>query len=90
MKNWQARVGVPLVLNLAPAGTHLGEGFARAGGVPVVLKDLARAGLIHTDRLAITRHTPAANISDAADADGDVIRRVNIPLRAAAAPKLRK
>ena len=82
--DWRDRMGVPLILNMAPAGTHLGEGFARAGGVPVVLKELARAGLIHPDRPTVTGQTLGANIADAPDADGDVIRTVADPLRPAA------
>ncbi|MBU6165478.1 MAG: dihydroxy-acid dehydratase family protein [Alphaproteobacteria bacterium] len=80
--DWRDRVGVPLILNMAPAGTHLGEGFARAGGVPAVLKQLAAAGLIHPDRLTVTGQTLRENIADAPDADGDVIRTVAAPLRA--------
>jgi xylonate dehydratase len=79
--DWRARVSVPLILNMAPAGTHLGEGFARAGGVPAVLKQLAAAGLIHPDRLTVTGGTLAENIAAAPDADGDVIRTVAAPLR---------
>jgi len=82
--DWRDRTGVPLILNMAPAGTHLGEGFARAGGVPAVLKELARAGLIHPERLTVTGQTLATNIADAADADGDVIRTVADPLLPAA------
>lgn len=80
--DWRARVGVPLILNMAPAGTHLGEGFARAGGVPAVLRQLAEAGLIHPDRLTVTGQTLAQNIATAPAADGDVIRTVAAPLRA--------
>lgn len=80
--DWRARVGVPLILNMAPVGTHLGEGFARAGGVPAVLRQLAEAGLIHPDRLTVTGQTLAQNIAAAPDADGDVIRTVATPLRA--------
>ncbi len=82
--DWQARVGVPLILNMAPAGTHLGEGFARAGGVPVVLKELAAAGLLHPDRLTVTGRSLADNIAAAPAVDGDVIRTVAAPLRPAA------
>ena len=80
--DWRDRVGVPLILDMAPAGRHLGEGFARAGGVPVVLKELARAGLIHPDRMTVTGQTLADHLAEVPDADGDVIRPVARPLRA--------
>ncbi|MEI4474135.1 IlvD/Edd family dehydratase [Frigidibacter sp. MR17.24] len=49
--DWQ-RLGhrVPLLVNLQPAGTYLGEDFHRAGGVPAVLGELIAADLLpHPD-----------------------------------------
>src|SRR6201994_4280042 len=37
---------VPLLVNLQPAGEYLGEDYYRAGGVPAVVSELLRAGLI--------------------------------------------
>src|ERR1700722_10565301 len=38
---------VPLLVNLQPAGEYLGEDYYRAGGVPAVIAQLMRHGLIH-------------------------------------------
>src|SRR6201995_4846752 len=38
---------VPLLVNLQPAGEYLGEDFYRAGGVPAVVAQLLKHGLIH-------------------------------------------
>ncbi len=42
---------VPLLVNLQPAGEYLGEDFFRAGGVPAVVGELMRQGLILEDAL---------------------------------------
>jgi dihydroxy-acid dehydratase len=38
---------VPLLVNLQPAGIYLGEDYHRAGGVPAVINELMKHGLIH-------------------------------------------
>src|SRR5215472_16275570 len=38
--------GVPLLVNLQPSGTYLGEEYHRAGGVPAVVGELIKAGRI--------------------------------------------
>jgi dihydroxy-acid dehydratase len=45
--DWQ-KIGhkVPLLVNLQPAGKYLGEDFHRAGGVPAVINELMKQGLI--------------------------------------------
>src|SRR3990170_3532018 len=48
---------VPLLVNLQPAGEYLGEDFYRAGGVPAVVGELMRAGLIHGDALTVNGRT---------------------------------
>ena len=41
LENWEEwGENIPLLVNLQPAGEHLGEGYFKAGGVPAVMKEL--------------------------------------------------
>jgi dihydroxy-acid dehydratase len=75
---------VPLLVNLQPAGEYLGEDFYRAGGVPAVVGELIRAGLIHGDALTVNGRTIGENCSAARSLDEDVIRPFSRPLKPAA------
>jgi dihydroxy-acid dehydratase len=85
LDDWQA-IGhdVPLIVNMQPAGEHLGEGFYRAGGVPGVIYELMQAGRIHEDALTVTGRTIGDNNADAKPTDPKVIRPVSDPLMARA------
>ena len=53
----------------------------RAGGVPVVLKELLKAGLLHGDALTVTGRTMAENLAELDVApDGEVVRPIDQPL----------
>ena len=80
--DWQ-RLGhrVPLLVNMQPAGEHLGEGFFRAGGLPAVMGELLRAGKLHRDAVTVNGRTIAENYSVAQSADPDVIRPYDDPLK---------
>ncbi len=71
---------VPLLVNLQPAGTYLGEDFYRAGGVPAVVGELMRHGLIHEDAPTVNGKTIGENCRDAEIENDDVIRRFDNPL----------
>ena len=75
VRDWQ-EVGhrVPLLVDLQPAGTYLGEEYHRAGGVPAVVNQLMRHGLIHEDALTVNGRTIGENCRDTPP-DGVVIRR---------------
>ncbi|MEN3745794.1 IlvD/Edd family dehydratase [Sphingomonas sp. HF-S3] len=75
---------VPLLVNLQPAGTYLGEDFYRAGGVPAVMGKLLRAGLIEGDVLTANGRTVADNVGTADSEDADVIWPLDAPLKPAA------
>ena len=48
LEDWQRHgFEVPLLVNLQPAGEYLGEDYFRAGGVPAVVAELMRHGMIH-------------------------------------------
>jgi dihydroxy-acid dehydratase len=75
LEDWQ-RVGheVPLLVNCQPAGHYLGEGFHRAGGVPVVMKELLTAGLLHGGAVTVAGRPVAELLEKTANEDPDVIR----------------
>ncbi|PVX31254.1 IlvD/Edd family dehydratase [Sphingomonas pokkalii] len=85
LEDWESYgADVPLLVNLQPAGKYLGEDFYRAGGVPAVMGELYRAGLLHNDALTVNGRTIGENIGTAEIEDGDVIRPLATPLRPAA------
>src|SRR5690349_6675249 len=78
------RQKIPVLCNLKPSGQYLAVDLHRAGGIPAVMKELLRAGLLHGDCLTITGKTVAENLADVPElsADQDVIRPVSDPLYA--------
>ena len=80
--DWQ-RLGhrIPLLVNMQPAGDHLGEGYFRAGGLPAVMGELLRAGKLHSDAITVTGRTVGENYSEVRSADHDVIRPFDDPLK---------
>ena len=82
IKDWEtAGYDLPLLVNVQPAGQHLGEDFHRAGGLPTVMKELLRHGLLDGDAFTITGQSTAANVAAAPAPDGGIIRNVESPLR---------
>ena len=85
LEDWEAQgADVPLIVNLQPAGAYLAEDFYRAGGVPAVMGQLLRAGLIEGGALTANGQTVVANIGEADTQDVDVIRTLDAPLKPAA------
>ena len=85
LADWEAHgADVPLLVNLQPSGEYLGEDYYRAGGVPAVMGELYRAGLLDGEVLSANGQTVAANVATALIADEDVIRPYARPLREAA------
>lgn len=82
MDDWQREgEGVPLLVNLQPAGEYLGEDFYRAGGVPAVIGELLRQGLLDGTVLTANGRTLAENCDEAVTQDAAVIRPFASPLR---------
>jgi dihydroxy-acid dehydratase len=71
---------IPLLVNLQPAGEYLGEDFYRAGGVPAVVSQLMKQGLIAGAALTANGRTLGENCASAAIQDEDVIRPFDRPL----------
>ena len=81
--DWQ-KVGhhVPLLVNLQPAGEYLGEDYHHAGGVPAVVAELMKAGLLpHPDAITANGRTMGENCAAAENMDTKVIRSVADPLK---------
>jgi dihydroxy-acid dehydratase len=72
---------VPTLVNLMPTGKFLMEDFCYAGGLPVVLDELAGAGLLHGDQVTVTGRGIGANVTGAQCWNREVIRSVDDPLQ---------
>ncbi|MEO0384467.1 MAG: IlvD/Edd family dehydratase [Pseudomonadota bacterium] len=80
--DWQ-EIGfdLPLIVNMQPAGSHLGESFYRAGGVPAVMGELLEAGHLHGDIMTASGKRVSDALDGARSEDTDVITTVAAPLR---------
>ena len=71
------RIGskVPLLADVKPFGKYVMSDVDRVGGVPVILRALFDAGLIHGDTLTVTGKTMAENLRDInpPDPDGEIL-----------------
>ena len=80
------RIGarVPLLGDLKPFGRFVMTDVDKVGGIPVVMRALLDAGLLHGDCLTVTGKTMAENLADIAPpaADGDILYSVEKPLAA--------
>ena len=72
---------VSLLVNVAPAGKYLGEGYHRAGGVPAVVGELMQAGKIHEGALTVTGKTIGENYRAARSLDVEIIKTYAAPLK---------
>ncbi|MGH2703641.1 MAG: dihydroxy-acid dehydratase [Actinomycetota bacterium] len=70
----------PHIADLRPAGRFVMVDLDRAGGVPVVLRELLEAGLLHGDAVAVNGKTLGENVASAPDPDGDVVRPLSKPI----------
>jgi dihydroxy-acid dehydratase len=79
--DWQTYgYDIPLLVNLQPAGEYLGEDFYRAGGVPAVVAQLMKQGLLFDQALTANGRTLGENCAAAVILDEAVIRPFNRPL----------
>ena len=78
------RIGdrVPHLADVKPFGRYVMTDVDRVGGVPVVMKALLDAGLLHGDALTCTGRTLAENLADMElpALDGEVVRQLSNPL----------
>ena len=81
--DWQ-KIGhsVPLLVNLQPAGSYLGEDYHRAGGVPAVVGELMAEGLLpHPDAVTVNGISLGENMNARLSSNHDVIKPVNSALK---------
>ncbi|MEY4424751.1 MAG: hypothetical protein RJB56_378 [Actinomycetota bacterium] len=73
---------VPHLGDLKPFGQYVMTDVDRIGGVPVMMKALLDAGLLHGDALTVTGKTVAENLAsvNTPDPDGKIIRAINNPI----------
>jgi dihydroxy-acid dehydratase len=73
---------VPHLGDLKPFGRHVMVDVDRIGGIPVVMRALLDAGLLHGECLTVTGRTMAENLADIAppDLDGVVLRALENPI----------
>ncbi|TDC48772.1 dihydroxy-acid dehydratase [Jiangella ureilytica] len=78
------RIGdkVPHLADVKPFGRYVMTDVDRVGGVPVIMKALLDAGLMHGDALTVTGKTLAENLADIAppDVDGKIIHAMSNPI----------
>ncbi len=78
------RIGakVPHLADVKPFGAHVMHDVDRIGGVPVVMKALLDAGLLHGDVMTVTGKTMAENLAgiNPPDPDGKVLRALTNPI----------
>jgi dihydroxy-acid dehydratase len=71
----------PWFVDLRPGGKYVAKDLYEVGGVPVVMKELARAGLLHLDCLTASGKTLGESLDEIrGEADGRVIYSIDKPL----------
>jgi dihydroxy-acid dehydratase len=73
----------PYFVNLRPGGDYVAKDMYEAGGVPVVMKELAKAGLLHLDCMTASGRTLGEELEEIkGEADGRVIHPIATPITA--------
>jgi L-arabonate dehydrase len=82
LEDWD-RLGseLPCLVDLQPSGKHLMEDFYYAGGVPVVLRELGEAGVLHRDALTVNGKSIWENVAQAQCWNREVIRTFPEPFK---------
>ena len=89
IQDWETLgLDVPLIVNLQPAGTYLGEDYHHAGGVPAVVHELMKHGLIHEGALTVNGKSIGDNCRSSEAEDRDVIRTFDTALKQQAGFKI--
>jgi len=72
----------PHLCNMAPGGPHHLDQLHQAGGIPVLMNELSRGGLIHLDALTVTGKKVGENIKGRNNRNPEVIRSIKRPYHA--------
>jgi dihydroxy-acid dehydratase len=73
----------PHIADMTPGGRYVMEDLHKIGGVPVVMKTLLNAGLLHGDCMTVTGKTIKQNLKDAKSADQLKDQKVVFPVKKA-------
>ena len=79
------RLKVPVIADLKPSGRYVATDLHRVGGIPLVMRMLLDAGLLHGDCLTVTGKTVAENLAGVIgvpDSAQDVVRPMDKPVYA--------
>ncbi|MDN3479310.1 dihydroxy-acid dehydratase [Curtobacterium sp. MCLR17_032] len=80
------RIGskVPHLADMKPFGRFVMKDIDQQGGIPVVMKALLDAGLLHGECMTVTGKTVAENLAeiDPPELDGEVFRKIDNPIHA--------
>jgi dihydroxy-acid dehydratase len=82
LDDWE-KVGfnIPLLVNMQPAGTMLGEEYYRAGGLPAVMAELWDKGKLHGDALTANGKTIKENVQNKHSWDRETIKAYHQPMK---------
>lgn len=69
----------PNLCHLAPAGSNYIEELNEVGGIPAVMAEINKIGLLELDNPTVTLKTVGENIKNLEGADGTIIRSVENP-----------
>lgn len=69
----------PNLCHLAPAGPNYIEDLYKAGGIPVVMKELEKGGFLNTSLITVTGKTISENIKNAINKNNKVLRNIENP-----------
>jgi dihydroxy-acid dehydratase len=71
----------PHFVDMKPGGAYVAKDLYEAGGVPVVMRELRKAGLIHEDCMTVTGYSMGEELDKIArEADGKVIHAITDPI----------
>ena len=71
----------PYFVDLKPGGQYVAKDLYEAGGVPVVMKELRKAGLMHEDCMTVTGYSIGEELDKVSlEADGRVIYPIETPI----------
>ncbi len=73
---------LPCLVDIQPSGKHLMEDFFYAGGLPVVLRELAEADVLNPEALTVNGQPIGKNVANASCWNRDVIRPFTEPFKA--------
>ena len=72
-------VRTPHICFLSPAGPHHIQELDEAGGIPAVMAELSRKGLIATDAITVTGKTVGENLAGKTIKNSSVIKTIDAP-----------